>query len=123
MKIDASYAHENDRLLVKQVGEATYRAAKELRLPMRVFESKRRPHSGGSEGVCCVVEGRVSVVFRFKESKKWWKNRFGVGSILQTAGHELAHLAFPRSSAHHTDEFVEMEKKCIEAVERNFMKI
>jgi hypothetical protein len=122
MKIDASHAHEDDRSLVVEVGKATFEAAKELGLPMRVFEAKRRPYPGGREGVCYTHEGRVSVAFRFREGQQWWTKRLKVGSVLQVAGHELAHLVNPDSAAHHSDEFVEMEKRCVEAVERHFMK-
>lgn len=82
-------------------------------IQLSLVEHKRRPYSGGSDGLCYVKEGRVAVVIRYRDKQDWWDKRIYETFLenpddrypLRILAHELAHLGEP-SRAHKGASFI-----------------
>jgi hypothetical protein len=87
-----TYHHPDDHATMCRVGEIARQAAHVFGLPLRTVEHKRRPHPGGTTGLCYPDEGRISILVRYREGKLWWSKPLVMREILHTTAHELAHL-------------------------------
>lgn len=101
--------HEDDRETFDRCKVIACETAELFKLDLKVFEPKRRPHPGCTEGLCYYEEHRISVVFRFRLKAKWFSTPLALKEILDTVGHELAHLRYPG----HGKEFKDLANRII----------
>ncbi len=94
--------HEDDRETFVVCKEIAFMTAKRFKLKLKVFEPKCRPQVCMSYGLCYCEEHRISVVFRFRIKTQvgqvWFDMPDQLSNILNTVGHELAHLRHPDHS-------------------------
>lgn len=107
--------HKDDYSMMRAMVCIGWKVALQVNLPipLSLVEHKRRPYSGGSDGLCYVKEGRVAVVIRYREQQDWWGKRIYETFLenpddrypLRILAHELAHLGEP-SRAHKGASFI-----------------
>jgi len=90
--------HPEDVGLFREVEKAAFAVARHFHLPLKIIEPKRRPHPGGTTGVCYLGEGRCGIVFRFRIGEKWYPKPLSKEQVFDTVAHELSHLRYPSHS-------------------------
>lgn len=96
------YLHEEDIPLFRLLELAAWRHAVWQKLPLKVFEPKRRPLETHAFGLCHPKEGRICVAVRWKKLSGFWMDcPISAEKLIETVAHELAHLRnFPGESDH-----------------------
>lgn len=94
------YLLDQDIPLFRLLELAAWRHATWQKLPLKVFEPKRRPTY--DFGLCYPAEGRVVVAVRWKRANGLWNpTPIPAETLIETLAHELAHLRnFPGEPAH-----------------------
>ena len=105
--------HGDDIDFYNQCKEYAFKLSDSIQGDLKDFEPKRRPSSGGAEGLCYTDEKRISIVFRFRDEGKWFNRPLSKNEVLRTVAHEVAHLIH----ANHSKEFRALEKDLINVIE------
>jgi hypothetical protein len=97
----SKYLKTEDREFFGRIQSLAHRLATLCELTCMI-EPKRRPLADGTMGLCNYEEKRISLKVRSKDRAddggKWWPRRDGLGDILVTVAHEVAHLIHPNHS-------------------------
>lgn len=92
VRLDQRFTHPDDVAIMQRVHALAEVVADAFGMKLLVVEHKRRPHSGGTTGLCYQDEFRISIAARYRDGKNWWKRPFPWSSIANTTIHEVAHL-------------------------------
>lgn len=110
----SEFLHSDDIEYFESLVPLAFAAAERHGLELLSIEPKRRPQTG--YGNCYVAEKRIVVAVRDKSTKafggEWAGKRYRHEFVLETIGHELAHLRYPNHGA----EFKQLEREVIATI-------
>ena len=90
--------HEDDRETYSQCEVIARETAKRFKIKLKTFEPKRHPIYK-SMGICYYEQARIAIVFRYRVKTQagqvWFSIPISISEVLDTVGHELAHLRYP----------------------------
>jgi hypothetical protein len=105
--------HVEDLPLFVEITTAMRRVAKMYQLPLKDIFHNPNPEGPTEYLGRCHHDGRIELIFRWKQNGKWMADRRRDEDIWGTAAHELAHLRH----FNHGVEFYEFEQEMLAAMQ------
>lgn len=107
----SEFLHPDDVDYFARLVPQAFAAAARHELDLAAIEPKRRPQTG--YGNCYVSEKRIVIAVRDKRTKdfggSWATQRYRHAFVLETVGHELAHLRY----SNHGEDFKALEGRVV----------